>query len=58
MGKIIDKEDNVIEFEINDEEIDKLINGLKTVKETKSHLHFNIDEDNSLLIHHEEDELK
>ena len=46
----------VIEFSLDDEEINDLIAGLTELKETKSHFSFAIDEDNELLIHHEEDE--
>lgn len=47
----------VIEFSLSDEEIDELIDKLKEIKENKGHFHFEIDDENELFIHHEEDEL-
>jgi len=57
MGKIIDKEDNVIEIVLDEKEIDELANKLKELSESKSHIHFSINSDNEMLIHHENDEL-
>ena len=44
------------EFGLDEEEIDELINKLKNLKETKTNFSFDIDENNELLIHHEEEE--
>lgn len=46
----------VLEFSLDEEEIDELIDKLKELKINKSKIHFSIDEENDLLIHHEEDE--
>ena len=51
------EEVDVMEFYLNDEEINELIQKLEMLKQTKQHIHFTIDEFNELLIHHEEDEL-
>ena len=59
MGKLIDKEDEVVEIVLDDSEIDELIKRLNELKETKSHLHFNVNKKKyecDLLIHHKEDE--
>ena len=56
MGKMIDKEDGVIEVSFNDNGIINLIYNLKELNETKQHTHFTIDNANELLIHHKEDE--
>jgi len=47
----------IMEFALNSEEIDEMINKLKELKESKSQFQFNIDEENELMIHYEEDEL-
>ena len=57
MGKIIDKEDNVVEIVLNENEINKLVGKLRELGESKTHIHFNIDSDNEILIHHENDEI-
>jgi hypothetical protein len=51
-----EEEIDVFEFVFNDEEINEMIENLKQLKETKTHFHFEIDEDNELLVHHEEEE--
>jgi len=56
MGKLIDK-DEIIEIVINDDELSKLRDKLKELSESKAHFHFDIDKNNHLLIHHEEDPL-
>ncbi|MEJ2268128.1 MAG: hypothetical protein P8X70_03570, partial [Nanoarchaeota archaeon] len=48
---------DVLEFSLSDEDIDELIEKLEGLKESKSHFHFSIDDENELLVHHEEDEL-
>ena len=50
------EEINVLEFELNDAEIDELMDSLKELKESKGHVSFSIDEENDLLIHHGKDE--
>ena len=47
---------DILEFSLNDEEIDELIEKLKKLKQTKKEIEFNIDEENELFIHHEDDE--
>ena len=49
-----EKEINVFEFGLTYEEIDVLIGELNTLKESKQSVSFTIDEDNDLLIHHED----
>ncbi len=46
---------DIWEFSLDDEEIDELIEGLRELKETKAHFHFDLDEENELLIHHEDE---
>lgn len=45
---------DVWEFSLTEEEIDELIDNLKELKQNKSSVSFNIDEDNELLIHYED----
>jgi hypothetical protein len=45
----------VLEFSLNDNEIDDLIESLKRLKQTQTNFSFEIDEEHELLIHHEED---
>lgn len=49
MGKIISKEDNVIEIVLEDNKIEELISRLKEIIKNKSRLHFNINNDNYLI---------
>ncbi len=46
----------ILEFALGNEEIDELITKLNELKQTKKSIEFEIDEENELLIHHEEDE--
>jgi len=46
----------VLEFALGNEEIDELVSKLNELKQTKKSVEFEIDEENELLIHHEEDE--
>lgn len=46
----------VWEFTLDNEEIDELIEKLKTLKDTKKNFEFDVDDENMLLVHHEEDE--
>lgn len=55
--RLVDKEDEVIEFILSDGEIKGLIKSLEMLKENKDHFHFRIDNKSELLIHHEKDEL-
>lgn len=57
MGKLMDKSGEVIEFTLTEKQIDELIKKLKLLKENKDHLHFDIDEENQLLISHIKDKL-
>lgn len=50
------EEVEVWEFALNDEDIDELIGKLQELKITKKNFEFDIDEDNELLIHHEDEE--
>jgi len=52
----IEQECNVLEFSLDEEEIDELISNLQELKQTKKSFGFDIDEENSMLIHHEENE--
>ncbi len=54
--KLITKVDNVIEIVLDDKEISELEDKLNKLKKNKSHIHFDIDKDNHLLIHHNDDE--
>ena len=56
MGKLIDKEDEVIEMVFSEKELNELIDKLEGLKEDKQHVHFYIRNNNQLLIHHENDE--
>ncbi len=58
MGKIIDKEDEIIEMILNDKEIDELIKKLNELKESELHIHFDINNKDSILIHHEKDKFR
>lgn len=55
-----EKEIEVLEFDLDEDEINELMEKLRELKETKSHFHFDIDEENHLLINYggdsEEDE--
>lgn len=46
----------VWEFSLDSEEIDELIGKLKDLREKKESVSFDVDEDNELLIHYEENE--
>jgi hypothetical protein len=49
------EEVEVWEFSLDNEEIDELISSLQKLKENKGNFSFDIDEENELLIHHDED---
>ena len=55
MGKVIDKENEVIEIVVDNNEISELINKLKELDESRQYMHFIIDKSNELLIPHQED---
>jgi len=46
----------IMEFALSEEEIDEMINKLKELKENKTHFQFNIDEENELLIHYDKED--
>lgn len=46
----------ILEFALGDEEINELISKLNELKQTKKSFEFEIDDENELLIHHEDDE--
>ena len=46
----------MLEFALNDEEIDELIEKLQNLKKSKKNVFFEIDEKNELMIHHEDEE--
>jgi len=48
---------DVIELYFDDEEIDEMIEKLKELKESKGHFHFEVDDENELLVHYVDDEL-
>lgn len=48
---------NITEFSLTDEEIDELIVKLQLLKETKEHIHFDIDDENEFLVHYEKEEV-
>lgn len=47
---------DVTEMFLNDEEINELISKLNELKRTKKQIEFEIDEENDLVIHHEDEE--
>tara|TARA_Y100000294_G_C8267140_1_gene221282 strand:- start:69 stop:263 length:195 start_codon:yes stop_codon:yes gene_type:complete len=51
-----EKDVEVMEFELNEEEIDELITKLQLLKETKEQINFDIDDENSFLINYIEEE--
>jgi hypothetical protein len=46
-----------MEFALDNEEIDELIESLKELKENKKHIMFDIDEDHCLMINYDEEEV-
>ena len=50
------EEVEVWEFSLDNEEIDELISELQKLKESKGNFSFDIDEENELLIRHDEEE--
>jgi len=46
----------ILEFALGNEEIDEFISKLNELKQTKKSIEFEIDDENELLIHHEDDE--
>lgn len=52
----IEKNVEVLEFSLIDEEIDELIAKLQLLKETKEQINFEIDDENEFVIHHDEEE--
>tara|TARA_Y100000034_G_C6882519_1_gene404617 strand:- start:89 stop:277 length:189 start_codon:yes stop_codon:yes gene_type:complete len=50
------EEVEVWEFSLDNEEIDELISSLQKLKENKGNFSFDIDEENELLVHHDEEE--
>lgn len=50
----------IIEFFVDDEDIEELVAKLNELKQSKGHFHYEIDEDTEFLVHHadslEEDE--
>ncbi|GBE19682.1 hypothetical protein BMS3Abin17_00407 [archaeon BMS3Abin17] len=44
---------DVLEFSLNNNEIDELTNGLNELKQTGKPIHFDVDGDNQLIIHKE-----
>ena len=46
----------VLEFSLINEEIDELVAKLQLLKESKEPIEFEVDDENSLLIHHDEGE--
>ena len=48
-------ETEVMEFSLIDEEIDELIAKLQLLKESKESINFDVDDENELVIHYDED---
>jgi len=48
----IEGEGEVLEFALNETEINELIKKLQELKQTKSSFNFDINEENELIIHH------
>ncbi len=53
--KLINKEDEIIEIVLNNNEVNELIKQLEKLKNSEEHIHFKIDNKYQLLIHHKED---
>jgi len=51
-----EKEIEIFEFSLNEEEINELIVKLVELKQTKGKIDFEVDDDNDLLIHYDEEE--
>tara|TARA_B100001971_G_C17970079_1_gene421944 strand:- start:64 stop:258 length:195 start_codon:yes stop_codon:yes gene_type:complete len=51
-----EKDVEVMEFELDEKEIDELIAKLQLLKETKEQINFDIDDENSFLINYIEEE--
>ena len=51
-----EKDVEVMEFELGEEEIDELITKLQLLKETKEQINFDIDDENSFIVHYEKEE--
>ena len=51
-----EKDVEVMEFELGEEEIDEVITKLQLLKETKEQINFDIDDENSFLINYSEGE--
>jgi hypothetical protein len=57
MENIMEENDEqVIEIELSDEGINEFIERLKELKESKEHIHFDLEEGHHLVIHHEDEE--
>jgi len=52
----IETEVNVMEFGMNEQEIDELIERLNSLKQNKTEIEFEIDDENELNIHYDEGE--
>tara|TARA_Y100000310_G_scaffold142028_2_gene141467 strand:+ start:3547 stop:3744 length:198 start_codon:yes stop_codon:yes gene_type:complete len=53
----VERDVEVMEFALDNEEIDELIESLKELKENKKHIMFDIDEDHCLMINYDEEEV-
>ncbi len=53
-GEGKDIEVDVLEFDLDDEEINELMENLRELKETKTSFNFEVDDENELLINYEE----
>ena len=54
-NRIISDED-IVEIVLDDKKVDELISQLKKLKESREHVHFEINKNQQMLIHHQEDE--
>ena len=55
-NKIISSDEETVEIVLDNKKIDELISQLEKLKDEKSHIHFEINKNQHMLIHHEEDE--
>lgn len=47
----------LMEFALNDEDIDELIEKLQKLKENQTSFNFEVDDENEFLVHHEKEEV-
>ena len=52
----IERDVELMEFALNDEDINELIEKLQKLKETQTSFHFEVDDENEFLVHYEKNE--